>query len=61
MAALSQIFAGFIRRSGREDVFVPLRVLRGDGYRSLKGVQKVEFTVVKGQKGLQAEDVVPLA
>ncbi|HEX4869919.1 MAG: cold-shock protein [Pseudomonadota bacterium] len=48
---------GFIQRPGGEDVFVHFRAIRGDGHRSLKDGQKVEFTVVKGQKGFQAEDV----
>jgi len=30
----------------------------GDGYRNLEEGQRVEFTVVEGQKGLQAQDVV---
>jgi CspA family cold shock protein len=36
---------------------VHFRQIRGDGFRSLKDGQRVEFSVVKGQKGLQAEDV----
>ena len=38
-------------------VFVHFRAIQGDGYRSLKDGQKVEFKVVEGQKGLQAEEV----
>jgi CspA family cold shock protein len=48
---------GFIKRENGEDVFVHFRQIRGDGFRSLKDGQRVEFSVVKGQKGLQAEDV----
>jgi len=48
---------GFIKRENGEDVFVHFRQIRGDGFRSLKDGQKVEFNVVQGQKGLQAEDV----
>lgn len=52
---------GFIeRQSGSGDVFVHFRQIRGDGYRSLNDGQRVEFTVVDGEKGLQADDVVPL-
>lgn len=51
---------GFIQRQAGEDVFVHFRAIRGEGHRSLKDGQKVEFTVAKGQKGFQAEDVVPL-
>ncbi len=49
---------GFISRgSGQEDVFVHFRQIRGDGYRTLQEGQQVQFNVVQGQKGLQAEDV----
>lgn len=49
---------GFIQRDQGDDVFVHFRAIRGDGHRSLKEGQRVEFVVTKGQKGLQAEDVV---
>lgn len=48
---------GFIQRDSGEDIFVHFRAIQGDGYRSLKDGQKVEFKVVEGQKGLQAEEV----
>ena len=48
---------GFIQRDSGEDIFVHFRAIQGDGYRSLKDGEKVEFTVVEGQKGLQAEEV----
>jgi CspA family cold shock protein len=48
---------GFIEREGADDVFVHFRAINGEGYRSLAEGQKVDFTVVQGQKGLQAEDV----
>ena len=48
---------GFIQRNSGEDIFVHLRAIQGDGYRSLQDGQKVEFIVVEGQKGLQAEEV----
>lgn len=48
---------GFIQRPQGEDVFVHYRAIRGDGYRTLQEGQAVQFNVVKGQKGLQAEDV----
>jgi CspA family cold shock protein len=50
---------GFIQRPQGEDVFVHYRAIRGDGYRTLQEGQPVNFNVVKGQKGLQAEDVTP--
>ncbi len=48
---------GFIQRNSGEDVFVHFRAIQGDGHRSLQDGQRVEFTVVEGQKGYQAEDV----
>ncbi len=48
---------GFIQRPQGEDVFVHYRAIRGEGYRTLQEGQPVNFNVVKGQKGLQAEDV----
>lgn len=51
---------GFIQRESGEDIFVHFRAIQGDGYRSLKDGQKVEFNVVEGQKGLQAEEVVKI-
>ena len=48
---------GFIQRDSGEDIFVHFRAIHGDGYRSLKDGEKVEYTVVEGQKGLQAEEV----
>lgn len=49
---------GFIQRDQGGDVFVHFRAIRGDGHRSLKEGQRVEYSVTQGQKGLQAEDVV---
>ncbi len=52
---------GFITRGeGGEDIFVHYRNIRADGYRSLAEGQNVEFQLQKGDKGLQAEDVVLL-
>lgn len=48
---------GFIHRSDGQDIFVHFSAIQGAGYRSLEEGQNVEFTVVEGQKGLQAQDV----
>ena len=48
---------GFIARENADDVFVHFRAINGDGYRTLTEGQQVDFAVVQGQKGLQAEDV----
>jgi CspA family cold shock protein len=50
---------GFIEREDGQDVFVHYRAILGEGYRKLLDGQRVEYTVVEGQKGLQAEDVSP--
>ena len=53
---------GFISRDNGPDVFVPFRAIMspGPGRRSLAEGQKVQFRIVQGQKGLQAENVVPV-
>ena len=48
---------GFITRDQGTDVFVHYSAIRGEGYRSLEEGQRVEFTVGKGEKGPQAQDV----
>jgi len=48
---------GFIERDQGEDIFVHYSAIRGEGYRSLTEGQRVEFTVVQGDKGPQAQDV----
>ena len=50
---------GFISREGGEDVFVHFRAITGTGFKTLQEGQKVSFKVVKGQKGMQAEEVAP--
>ena len=51
---------GFISREGGKDLFVHYRSIVGEGHRNLVDGQQVEFTEVAGQKGPQAENVVPL-
>ncbi|MFC3608994.1 cold-shock protein [Stutzerimonas tarimensis] len=51
---------GFICRDTGEDVFVHFRAIRGEGHRFLAEGQRVEFSVSKRERGLQADDVVPL-
>lgn len=51
---------GFIGREDGEDVFVHFSAIEMQGYRQLKEGQKVEFSVEKGPKGLQAANVTPV-
>tara|TARA_B100000902_G_scaffold361381_1_gene378783 strand:- start:371 stop:583 length:213 start_codon:yes stop_codon:yes gene_type:complete len=52
---------GFITRDGSDDdIFVHFRSIQGDGYRTLNEGQAVEFKLVEGPKGLQAEEVEKL-
>jgi len=51
---------GFIEQEGGPDVFVHFSAIQGDGFKTLSDGQKVEFTVTTGQKGPQAENVVPV-
>ncbi len=48
---------GFISQEGGEDVFVHFQSIVGDGYKTLQENDKVEFSVTKGPKGLQASEV----
>ncbi|MGX5727271.1 cold shock domain-containing protein membrane protein [Metapseudomonas otitidis] len=49
---------GFISRDSGDDIFVHFRAIRGEGHRVLVEGQRVEFTVMQRDKGLQAEDVI---
>jgi len=51
---------GFITREQGSDVFVHHTALTGEGFKKLDEGQKVEFTVVQGDKGLQAQEVETL-
>lgn len=51
---------GFIEREQGGDIFVHYSSIQSDGYRTLKEGQAVEFSVSKGEKGLQADNVVAL-
>ncbi|HYS07348.1 MAG TPA: cold-shock protein [Myxococcales bacterium] len=48
---------GFISQEGGEDVFVHHTAIQMEGFRSLAEGDRVEFEVVKGPKGLQAQNV----
>jgi cold shock protein len=51
---------GFITRESGPDVFVHHSAIEGNGFRTLAEDQEVEFEVVQGAKGLQAQNVIKL-
>ena len=51
---------GFIGRDDGADVFVHYSAIQSDGYKSLQEGDDVEFEIVQGQKGPQAENVTKL-
>ena len=48
---------GFLEQENGDDVFCHFSAITGDGFKSLQEGDEVEFEVVKGPKGLQAENV----
>ncbi|MFZ5967875.1 MAG: cold-shock protein [Bacillota bacterium] len=51
---------GFISVPGEDDVFVHYSALTGEGYKSLEEGQRVQFEIVKGDRGPQAANVVKM-
>jgi CspA family cold shock protein len=52
---------GFITQDGGgDDLFVHFRSIESSGFKSLQEGQKVSYVAVRGQKGMQAEQVRPL-
>jgi CspA family cold shock protein len=49
---------GFLGREDGPDVFVHFSSIQLDGYKSLKEGDEVEFDVIEGSKGPQADQVV---
>jgi CspA family cold shock protein len=52
---------GFIENPGGHDVFVHYSAIKEDGYKSLSEGQIVEYEIVNGPKGPQAENVIKTA
>jgi cold shock protein len=48
---------GFITQDGGADIFVHHTAIQGSGFKSLSEGDKVEFDIVKGQKGPAAGNV----
>ena len=51
---------GFLGREDGPDVFVHYSSIQIDGYKSLKEGDEVEFDVIQGSKGPQADQVLRL-
>ncbi|EAF3888730.1 cold-shock protein [Listeria monocytogenes] len=51
---------GFIEVEGGDDVFVHFSTIEGEGFKTLDEGQSVEFEIVEGQRGPQAEKVTKL-
>ncbi|MFC6333221.1 cold-shock protein [Paenibacillus septentrionalis] len=51
---------GFIEVEGGNDVFVHFSAIVSEGYKTLEEGQRVEFNIVQGNRGPQAENVVKL-
>lgn len=51
---------GFIQQESGPDVFAHFSSIASSGFKTLAEGQEVEFTITKGQKGPQAENIVAL-
>lgn len=48
---------GFIESEEGNDIFVHFSAIQGDGFKTLEEGQNVEFDVVQGSRGPQADNV----
>lgn len=51
---------GFIHGPQGQDVFVHYSQIRGNGFRSLRDGETVDYELIESDKGLQAKDVLRL-
>ena len=51
---------GFIAVDGQDDVFVHWSKIVSDGYKTLEDGQQVDFQIVDGPKGREADTVTPI-
>jgi CspA family cold shock protein len=52
---------GFLSQEDGADVFVHYSAISMEGYKNLQEGQKVEFSIEKGPKGLQAVNVTAIS
>jgi CspA family cold shock protein len=52
---------GFLGREGGPDVFCHFSSIQKNGYKTLQEGDPVEFDIIEGTQGPQADQVVPLA
>ncbi|GAA1145361.1 cold-shock protein [Kribbella jejuensis] len=51
---------GFLAVEGQDDVFVHWSKIVSDGYKTLEDGQQVDFQIVEGPKGREADAVTPV-
>ena len=51
---------GFISPESGPNVFAHFSAITGDGFKTLKEGQAVEFDITEGKKGPQAENIIAL-
>ena len=53
----SKGFGFLVNEADGQDIFVHYSAISGEGFKTLKEGQKVQFTIEEGEKGLQATNV----
>ena len=53
-------FGFIVNEEGAQDIFVHYSSIVSQGYKTLKSGQKVNYEIKQGDKGLHAENVVPV-